>query len=104
MKKVIILAVALTLFCTSVFCSYAFYCGEGGRYLATEGRHKYQILKDCGPPVSKEIVGVDKKSGSYRIVEEWLYLIEKYGHKQMYLLKFDEKGILVEIDWLGEQK
>ena len=104
MKKVIILAVALTLFCTFTFYSYAFYCGKDGRYLATEGRHKYQILKDCGPPVSKEIVGVDKKGGSYRIAEEWLYIIESYGHKYMYLLKFDRKGILVEIDSLGEQK
>jgi len=54
--------------------------------------------------VSKEIVGVDKKGNSYRIVEEWLYIIDDYGHKQMYLLKFDDEGILVETDWLGEQK
>ncbi len=104
MRKVIILAVALTLFYLSAFYSYAFYCGKGGRYLAREGMHKYQILKDCGAPVLKEIVGVDKKGGSYRIVEEWLYIIKTYGHKQMYLLKFDGKGILVEIDSLGEQK
>ena len=104
MKKVIILAVALTLFCTFTFYSYAFYCGKDGRYLATEGRHKYQILKDCGPPVVKEDVGVAKKGGTYRIIEEWYYIIDKYGHKNMYRLKFDEKGILVEIDSLGEQK
>ena len=104
MKKFITLAVVLTLLCASAIYTYAFRCGEGGRYLATEGRHKYQILKDCGPPVLKEIFGVDKKGGSYRIIEEWLYIIDKYGHKQMYLLKFDKKGILVEIDYLGEQK
>jgi hypothetical protein len=104
MKKVIILAVALTLFCTFTFYSYAFYCGKDGRYLATEGRHKYQILKDCGPPVVKEDVGVAKKGGTYSIIEEWYYIIDKDGHKNMYRLKFDEKGILVEIDSLGEKK
>ena len=104
MKKFIILAAVLTLLGASAVYTYAFHCGDGGRYLAAEGMHKYQILKDCGPPVSKEIIGLDKKGGSYRIAEEWLYIINNYGHKQMYLLKFDEKGILVEIDWLGEQK
>jgi len=51
------------------------------------------------------VIGVDNKHvGEYRIVEEWLYIIEKYGHKQMYLLKFDGDGLVREIKWLGEQK
>ena len=104
MRKVIILAAALTLIFTYAFYSYAFMCGKGGNRLATEGKHKYQILKDCGPPWVKEDVGVAKKDGTYRIIEEWYYIIDKYGHKNMYRLKFDEKGILVEIDFLGEQK
>ena len=105
MKKIIFLATMLIFFllCSAVY-TYAFRCGDGGRNLAREGMHKYQILKDCGSPVSKEIIGVDEKGGSYRIVEEWLYIINEYGHKQMYLIKFDGKGIVVEIDWLGEQK
>lgn len=104
MNKAILFVATLTLFCTSAFHSYAFSCGKGGTYLATEGRHKYQILKDCGPPVVKEDVGVAKKDGTYRIIEEWYYIIDKDGHKNMYRLKFDEKGMLVEIDFLGEQK
>jgi len=103
-KKAIQFAVTLTLFCTSAFHSYAFSCDKGGKYSATEGKHKYQILKDCGPPVVKEDVGVAKKDGTYRIIEEWYYTIDEYGHKNMYRLKFDEKGMLVEIDFLGEQK
>ncbi|WP_321419909.1 DUF2845 domain-containing protein [uncultured Desulfobacter sp.] len=83
--------------------TYAFRCGDGKRNLASEGQHKYQILKDCGPPVSKEIVGVDESRGVYRIVEEWLYIINERGSKQMYLIKFDDKGIAVKIDWLGKQ-
>ena len=104
MKNFIIFAVVLTLFCTSADYIDAFRCGDGDKYLATKGMHKYQILKDCGPPESKEIVGVDKKGGAYRIAEEWLYIITTRGQNQMYLLKLDEKGILVEIDWLGEQE
>ncbi len=104
MKKFIIFAVVLTLLCISAVYTYAFRCGDGGKYIATKGMHKDQLLKDCGRPESKEIVGVDKKGGSYRIVEEWLYIVKYYGKKQMYLLKFNRKGILVEIDWLGEQK
>ena len=104
MNKAILYLAALTLFCASAFHSYAFSCGKGEKYIATEGWHKYQILKDCGPPVIKEDVGVAKKDGTYRIIEEWYYIIDKYGHKNMYRLKFDEKGIMVEIDFLGEQK
>lgn len=104
MKKFIILTAMLTFLCYFVASTHAFRCGDFGRNLATEGMHKYQILKDCGPPVSKQIVGVDVIGDSYRIVEEWLYIIEDYGHKQMYLLKFHGKGIAVKIDWLGEQK
>jgi len=104
MNKAILFAATLTLFCASAFQSYAFSCGQGGRYLATEGWHKYQILKDCGPPVVKEDVGVAKKDGTYLTIEEWYYITDKDGHKNMYRLKFDERGILVETDFLGEQK
>jgi hypothetical protein len=104
MKKIVILAIVLTFLCFSAASTYAFRCGDGGRNLASKGMHKYQILEDCGSPTSKEIVGVDKNGGSYRKIEEWLYIINNYGHKQMYLIKFDGKGIVVEIDWLGEQK
>ncbi|UCF90483.1 MAG: DUF2845 domain-containing protein [Desulfobacterales bacterium] len=104
MKKIIILAIMPTFLSFFAAHTDAFRCGYGGKNLASEGMHKYQVLKDCGPPISKEIVGVDEKGGSCRIIEEWLYIISDYGHKQMYLIKFDGKGIAVEIDWLGEQK
>ena len=104
MKNFIILISILTFLCCSAGTTHAFRCGDGGRNLAQEGMHKYRILKDCGPPVSKEIVGVDEKDGTYRKVEEWLYIINEYGHKQMYLIKFDGKGVAAKIDWLGEQK
>ncbi|WP_320043253.1 DUF2845 domain-containing protein [uncultured Desulfobacter sp.] len=74
MKQIITLTAILTFLFGSAVNTYAFRCGEGKRNLASEGQHKYQILKDCGPPVSKEIVGVDEKGNTYRIVEEWLYI------------------------------
>ena len=93
----------LTLIILSVGNTDAFNCGKDGRKLATKGMNKHQILKDCGPPLSREAVGFDKKGGKYRIIEEWVYVINEYGHKQMYLLKIDDKGVVAEIEWLGEQ-
>lgn len=84
--------------------AYAFRCGEGGRLLADEGMHKYEILKDCGAPVSKEVTAIKEHGDSIQKIEEWLYIVDEYGHKQMYLIKFNEKGIASKIDWLGEQK
>lgn len=104
MKKIIIMLVLLISFFVSAIPLYAFRCGNMDRYIAREGMHKYQVLADCGSPVSKEIVGVDKQGhGSYRIVEEWVYIISEYGRRQMYLLKFDGSGIVVKIDYLGEK-
>ncbi len=75
-----------------------------GRDLVSEGDHKYQVLAACGQPAAREVVGIDNKHvGEYRIVEEWLYIINEYGHKQLYLLKFDGEGRLREITWLGEK-
>ncbi|MCM2264286.1 MAG: DUF2845 domain-containing protein [Desulfuromonadales bacterium] len=103
MKKHIILVSSLTILCCFASWSYAFRCGDGNRYLATEGMHKYQILKDCGEPYSREDVGYDKNHGSYRVIEEWIYIIEDTGNKQMYLIKFDRNGIADSVEWLGEQ-
>ena len=83
---------------------YAFRCGPGGRNIAREGMHKYQVLKDCGQPISRETIGLDRSGGSYRFIEEWVYIEEDYGRKQMYIIRFNEKGIAGEIEWLGEQK
>ena len=88
-----------------LYCSEPLWAMHCGKKIVTEGDHKYEVLAACGQPASREVVGVDNKHvGEYRIVEEWLYIIEKYGHKQMYLLKFDGDGYIREIKWLGEQK
>lgn len=104
MKSHILLAAALTVLCGFASSVYAFRCGEGNRYIATEGMHKYQILKDCGEPYSREDIGYDKKHGSYRVMEEWVYIINDTGNNQMYLIKFDRDGIADSIEWLGEQR
>jgi hypothetical protein len=65
--------------------------------------HKYQILKDCGPPTIKEDVGVDNRHGSYKIVEEWIYIMEENNKNQMYLIKFDSNDVAKSIEWLGEK-
>jgi len=67
--------------------------------------HKYQILKDCGQPISRETVGANYGGGWYRYVEEWVYIENGYGGNQyMYLIRFDSDGIAREIKYLGEQK
>lgn len=104
MKKSIILASSLAVLCGFASAAQAFRCGEGNKYLASEGMHKYQILKDCGEPYLREDVGYDKKNGSYRVMEEWVYIINDTGNNQMYLIKFNKDGIADSIEWLGEQK
>jgi len=102
MKKFIISIVISLLVFITASQSYAMRCGKN---LVTEGDHKYEVIAACGQPDSREVVGVDNKHvGEYRIVEEWLYIIERYGHKQMYLLEFDGDGRAREIKWLGEKK
>jgi len=102
-KKLLLTLLAVFLLSATAFIApaYAFRCGDGGRNLASEGMHKYQILKDCGEPDLKEVVGVDGNGRSCRIVEEWLYIINNFGNKQMYLIKFDKNGIAIGIEWLG---
>jgi hypothetical protein len=65
--------------------------------------HKYQLLKDCGEPSIKKDVGVDNRHGNYRIVEEWVYIMEENNRKQIYLIKFDNNDLVKSIEWLGEQ-
>lgn len=101
MKRYLVLAL---LFCFTTSPSHAFRCGDGNRYIASEGMHKHQILKDCGEPASREIIGYDKRLGSYRQVEEWVYIIYDTGNEQVYLIKFDKNGIAKSIEWLGEKK
>jgi hypothetical protein len=104
LKRIIIfLTVVLIVLCFAAN-AYAFRCGKYNRNLAREGMSKHEILMDCGEPASSEVIGVDKRGGSYRKVEEQVYIIKDYGHKQVYRLKYDRNGIVEDIDWLGEQK
>jgi len=101
-KKFVLIIVAVLFLAVTTDQTLAMHCGKG---LVSEGDHKYEVLATCGQPVTREVTGVDHKYvGEYRIVKEWLYIIEKYGHKQMYLLKFDGDGLIREIKWMGEQK
>ena len=102
MRKFRLIIIALLFLAVTIDPTLAMHCGKG---LVSEGDHKYEVLATCGQPICREIVGIDNKHvGEYRIVEEWLYVIEQYGHKQMYLLEFDGDGLVREIKWLGEQK
>ena len=80
--------------------AWAFRCGSRNQYLASEGMHKFQILADCGEPVSREVVGEEKN----RLLEEWLYIIDDSVNRQMYLIKFDNEGYAEKIEWLGPIK
>jgi len=101
-KKFVLIIVAVLFLAVTTDSILAMHCGKN---VVSEGDHKYEVLAACGQPASREVVGIDNKHvGEYRIVEEWLYIIEKYGHKQMYLLEFDGEGLIREIKWLGEQK
>lgn len=104
MRTAVILATTVGCLIALAAPAQAFRCGEGNRFLASEGMHKYQILKDCGPAASEEIVGVDERGGSHRIVEEWLYVVDDRGRNQLYLIKFDRDGVAVRIEWLGAEK
>jgi hypothetical protein len=104
MKILLVGAVLLSGICIQAATSHAFRCGDGGRLLASEGMHKYQILKDCGPPLAQEVVGIDKRVGSERIIEEWLYLVEEGTQRQYYLIRFDRNGVAESIEWLGPEE
>jgi hypothetical protein len=99
----IILALAVIAL-TSQVGVHAFSCGKNNSNLANVGMHKNQILKDCGPPASREAVGWDKRGGKIRIAEEWTYIQNNYGKRQMYLLRINGQGYVAEIEWLGEVK
>ncbi len=94
----------LSLYFNDSVFSICFPLWPGGRNIASEGMHKYQILKDCGQPISRETVGIDKRGGSYRFIEEWVYIEENRGNKYMYIIRFDNKGIAGEVEYLGEQR
>jgi hypothetical protein len=78
----------------------AFICGNN---LASEGMSKYQILVNCGAPALKERAGVEYVGNSYRIIEKWLYVVNEYGNKQMYLIEFNGDGVAIKIEYIGKR-
>ena len=104
MKKIFIFFLSAAVLACMVSQSYAFRCGDLGKNLVRKGMYKQQILNDCGPPNSKEMVGINKSGNSTRIVEEWTYIIHDNAYDQMYLIRFDENGMAAETKWLGEYK
>ncbi|MBN2233303.1 MAG: DUF2845 domain-containing protein [Deltaproteobacteria bacterium] len=97
-----VIMIMLVTFLATAAPARAMRCGKD---LVSAGDHKYEVLATCGDPVIREDIGIDHKQvGEYRIIEEWLYVIERYGKRQMYRLRFDGDGILRDIEWLGERK
>ena len=103
MVKLMIWQTIFIILCGTILNAYAFRCGDVNQNIVGEGMYKQQILNECGPPFSREVVGLYDSGNTYQIVEEWIYIITEYGYKQMYLIQFDGNGKAVEIDWLGEQ-
>jgi hypothetical protein len=83
------------------FPCYPFTC-ESGK-LAREGMHKYEVVKNCGPPQSAEKVGFSNTVKGVRVVEEWVYIVKgRGGIKQVYLLQINGVGVVSEIQWIGQ--
>lgn len=38
------------------------------------------------------------------MIEEWIYIIEEWGNKQVHAIRFDKHGVAVEEEWLGLQE
>lgn len=103
MRKIIVVGIFFLslILATS---SFAFRCGEYGNNLASTGMTKQKILIDCGVPISKNYLNKYNKRKKYRMVEEWIYITEKWGKKQVHAIRFNRNGVVVEVEWLGEQK
>jgi hypothetical protein len=104
MVNLIIWLTVFIISCGTGLTAHAFRCGEANQNIVGVGMYKQQILNECGPPYSREVVGLYDSGNTYQIVEEWIYVIDEYGYKHMYLIQFDGNGKAVKIDWIGEQK
>ncbi len=104
MDKLLIWQAIFIILCGSSLNAYAFRCGDVNQNIVGVGMYKQQILNECGPPFSREIVGLYDSGNTYQIVEEWIYIINEYGYKHMYLIQFDGNGKALKIEWIGEQK
>ncbi len=108
-----LLILALVLF--TAIQAEAMHCGNK---IVSRGDSKYTVIARCGQPAMINQLGWNTHTSGYherstgrcyrrfetRIVEEWLYIIEKHGHKQMYRVRFDDNGYVHRIEWLGEVK
>ena len=103
-KKFILSMVIIVLFLTANTANAL----RWGNDLASVGDLKIQVLKACGKPVSREIIGyIDHVESEKRIrvmkIEEWILEIDLYKTIYYYSLVF-EGNKLIEIVSAGEKK
>ena len=103
MEKIIIIG---TILFTLVLAtsSVAFRCGEYGNNLASSGMTKKEISSDCGRPLSIKRIRKFNAKKRCRMIEEWIYIVEEWGNKQVHAIRFDKHGVAVEEEWLGLQE
>ena len=65
-KKLICLLTVLFFVAGSVYASECFRCGNN---LIQIGDPKFKVLKECGQPVSAEVIGYTNKSHGMKIIE-----------------------------------
>jgi hypothetical protein len=109
----LIAALALPIFLLTVGTASALRCGNN---LVQVGDLKYEVLLNCGKPVSTEVIGyidrveiefIDNRVSEKRIrvmkIEEWILEVTNYGTTYHYSLVFDGNE-LKEIKPVGQKK
>jgi Protein of unknown function (DUF2845) len=106
-------ALTLPIFCVFLFNSpsFALRCNSG--MLIGVGNSKYEVLKRCGEPILKEVIGVKERynnrlrkksirgSSTSLIIEIWLYSYKQVAGSWDYQLTF-EGSSLVDIQHISE--
>ena len=76
MKKLIFLIILLMIpFSSDAFKSSGFRCKSGGKLIEL-GEKKFTVLRNCGEPAHKELIGytvVGKSQTREFKIEEWVY-------------------------------
>jgi hypothetical protein len=109
----LIAALALPIFLLTVGTASALRCGNN---LVQVGDLKYEVILNCGEPVSTEVIGyidrveidfIDNRVSEKRIrvmkIEEWILEVTNYGTTYHYSLVFDGNE-LKEIKPVGQKK
>lgn len=109
----LIAALTIPIFLLTVGTASALRCGNN---LVQVGDLKYEVLLNCGGPVSTEVIGyidrveielIDNNISEKRIrvmkIEEWILEVTNYGTTNYYSLVF-EGNELKEIKPVGQKK